>query len=479
MIAVLFLYALPVALAFFVDGKLLYAETADDTLYEARVIGLRWSGGLSNPYLSEHQNSQRYMSEIVEQALSYGSLLTGVEPLHLVILSRMLAPSLIFLFVYALGRQLGLHPPFAFLAGLLADLAPSISVEPYALRYFRVISPATHVLLFLGTIYGVSAVWRRPSWKTVTLAGSGLGLVLYTPIYYWTCALLGTGLLALFSRGVTRRALLVSLALGLALGSVSLFHFVQLGAQPDVNETLSRLQLMIPGRMPEPGALPRFITGLAMLAVLRWSARYPCKWAQFLVPFCITGTFMLVQNVLTNRQIQSYHMVNCLIPLWMIVAAGVMQRWKPENSRILWEVALICVVGLVVQVSSYRAWQRGVKDDPALFALDQLIPNTISWLNSHSSSGSVVLTRDDSVSSSLPLFTRNRLFTAHYIFQYVISNRELESREEAAKTWRPGKELPYHADYFLGLGSDCSSLPAIRTVFRNETESTCVYQITP
>lgn len=61
LVTVVLLYALPLVLTYVRQGKLLYAETLDDTLYETRIIDLYRGGTLGNPYLAEHQDSPRYM----------------------------------------------------------------------------------------------------------------------------------------------------------------------------------------------------------------------------------------------------------------------------------------------------------------------------------------------------------------------------------------------------------------------------------
>jgi hypothetical protein len=466
-------------LAYARQGKLLYAETLDDTLYEVRVIELYRGGILGNPYLAEHKDGPRYMPELVEQAYAYTSRATGIPPLLLVAISRVLLPGMILLLIRRLATSLALEPGTALLSGLLATLAPSLSVQGYALRYFRVISPAAHVLLLMGALCLVFAAWRDGTWKRAAFAGLGLGLLFYTPVYYWSFAVLGTSFLALMTHRATRTVLLLSVAIATVIGSFSLVHSAQMAADPDVKETLARLALMIPGRAPEPRVLPRFLLGLGFVVIALWFSRKSLRWAQFLVPFAITGTFMLVQNAITNRQIQAYHMVNCLIPVWAILAAGFFQ--VVARTRQIWTVAvaaLVVGIGLLVQLSSYVAWQRNQKTDAEEFALNSLMPQTLEWLDHQTAPGSVLLA-PVTVTSSLPLFTHTRSYIAHYAFQYVMSNSELDLRCQTAKAWIAGKALPYHADYFLGLGVACNALPPTGVVYRNVAEGTCIFHISP
>lgn len=479
LVTVVFLYALPLVLAYVRQGKLLYAETLDDTLYETRIIDLYRGGTLGNPYIAEHQDSPRYMPELVERAFAGISRVTAITPLVVVAISRVLLPTLIFVIVWSLGGNLGLEPLSAFLAGLLATLAHSLSLEMGALRYFRVISPVAHVFLLMTALWLVFAAWRDRSRKFAVLAGMGLGLLFYTPAYYWSFAMFGTGLLALLAHRAARLVLLFAVVIGIVIGSFNLVHSARMAANPEVRETLARLMLMVPGRALESGALPRLLLGLGFVAMAWWFSRRSFRWAQFLFPFAVAGCFMLVQNAITNRQIQAYHMINCLIPVWAILAVGLFQTiTRARPALTLASASLVVVFGLFVQISSYFQWQRAQTADPEEFALNTIMPQTLEWLNRHTPPGSVLLA-PVTITSSLPLFTHNRSYIAHYASQYVMSNRELDLRYRTAQTWHPGKTLPYRADYFLGREPACESLPSTGVVYRNDAEGICVFRLAP
>jgi len=342
-----------------------------------------------------------------------------------------------------------------------------------------VISPVAHVFLLMTALWLVFAAWRDGSRKFAVLAGMGLGLLFYTPVYYWSFAVLGTSLLALLAHRAVRLVLLFSVVIAIVIGSFNLVRSARMAANPEVKETLARLTLMVPGRAPESGALPRLLLGLGFVAIAWWFSRKSLRWAQFLFPFAVAGSFMLVQNAITNRQIQAYHMIDCLIPVWAILAAGLFQTIMQARRILTLAAAGVVVgVGLLLQISSYVVWQRNQKADPEEFALNTLMPQTLEWLDHHTARGSVLLA-PVTITSSLPLFTHNRSYIAHYAFQYVMSNRELDLRYGTAQTWSPGKTLPYRADYFLGRGAGCEGLQATGVVYRNDAEGTCVFRLGP
>ena len=128
-------------------------------------------------------------------------------------------------------------------------------------------------------------------------------------------------------------------------------------------------------------------------------------------------------------------MINCLIPVWAILAVGLFQtimRARPVLT--LAAAAVVVGVGLFVQISSYFEWQRTQAADPEEFALNTLMPQTLEWLNRYTPPGSVLLA-PVTITSSLPLFTHNRSYIAHYALQYVMSNRNSNC---ATERHRPG-----------------------------------------
>ena len=95
----------------------------------------------------------------------------------------------------------------------------------------------------------------------------------------------------------------------------------------DVMDTLARLDLLTPGRTPDMDAL-RY-AGIAALFLapflLTWKRLGP---ATFLAPFLIGGTLLFLQNLVTNRHIQSHHFVICLTPCWALVIVMLWQQSK-------------------------------------------------------------------------------------------------------------------------------------------------------
>jgi len=473
MVLVACIYALPLVAAYALQHKLLYAETPDDSFYETRVITLLRGDSLGNPYLPEHAKVARYMPELVERVFAWIILTTHAALLPFIAVTRVLFPVLICLLAYGLARRLELEPLTALLTGCCTVFAPSLSLGGYTLRYFRVISPAAYIVMVMATLLLIERVWRKAGWYSAWLAGGTVGLLFYTPVYYWSFVLLGLGLLALLSPGRTRLALLTSAALALLLGTPSLLHSARLSGDPAVGETLARLGLMVSGRTPETGVLPRLLIGLVLVGLAFWFRAKRFRWAAFVLPFAVAGSFMLVQNVVTNRHFQAYHMISCLMPLAALVIGGSFQACRLQRAWSCAAIAVVIVLGAAGQISGYGEWLRNSKKTPAQYALDSAFPRTLAWLNSQTPAQSVVVF-PESMASAAPLFSRNGVYVGHHIAQYVMTNREFNSRREARESWSPGKELPYRADYVLLLGKSCRQWQS-EAVFRDPGEDTCIF----
>ena len=471
------IYLLPVLLAGGLEHKLLYLETPDDALYEMRVLQIWRGNSLGNPYLAEHADAPRYMPEMVERVLAWAIRATRANPLKFIAVTRALFPALIFIFVYKLARELDLGEAAALFAGSAITLGPSSALGGYALRYFRVISPAAHVCLLIGALWLMARAWRAPSWRNVAVAGVGLGLLFYTPLYYWGFAVCGCAMLALLDARA-RGALMGCCVIAVMLGLPNLLHSAHIAGDPMVHETLARLGLMVPGRLTEVGVLPRVVIGVLLSGLALWFHKSGFRWAEFTLPLALAATLMLVQNTVTDRQIQAYHMVNCLVPLAGLVLAGFLQATHLPKS-IHYGLSILLFAGAVaVQISAYSTWLRNTRSDPAQYAAETAFPNTIAWLNRATPPGSVVVL-PQALDNSVPLFTLNHTYYSHYVFQYVVSNKEVELREQTLAEWLPGKALPYRADYVVWQESRCSDSPHAGVVFRSVSEATCIFRVRP
>jgi len=473
MVLVACIYALPLVAAYTLQHRLLYAETPDDSFYETRIITLVRGDSLGNPYLPEHAKAARYMPELVEHVLAWIILTTHVALLPFIAVTRVLFPVLIFLLAYGLARRLELELLTALLTGCFTVFAPSLSLGGYTLRYFRVISPAAYIVIMMAALLLIERAWRKGGGYSAWFAGGAIGLLFYTPVYYWSFVLLGLGLLALSSSGQARLALLSSAALALLWGTPSLLHSARVSGDPTVGETLARLGLMVSGRAPETGVLPRLLIGLLLVGFASWFCAKRFRWAAFVLPFAVAGSCMLVQNVVTNRHFQAYHMISCLMPLAALVVGGSLQACRVQRAWCCAAITLVIVLGAAGQISGYREWLRNSKKTPAQYAFDSAFPRTLAWLNSQNPAQSVVVF-PESMASAAPLFSRNGVYVGHHIAQYVMTNRELNLRKEARENWSPGKELPYRADYVLLLGKSCRQWQS-EALFRDLSEDTCIF----
>ena len=488
-IVIVFAYSLPFLINHFRQGPFLNVAVEDEKIYLARVMDAYRGGSLGNPYLAEHQDAPRFMPEIAERLIALTAHATALDPLLIVGVSRVVFAALICALLWSLARGLGMGPRFAMLAALLPLLAPTISWigminsrSTGFLRYFRAVSPAFYVLLLLLSLRLVLLAWKKPLWWTGLLAGASLGLLIYaSPFYYWSFAIGGAIWLALQESGEVRASMLTSLGTAFVIGLPVILKTAFQGEIPVVHETLVRLDLFTPGRVPDEFVVRSFVLAVLVLAaVWLWRRRLGDS-ARFLFPFLCVGSLLMIQNVITDRHLQSYHWIECLIPVWCLVGAAFLQSYtrsfRPFYSAAL--IAVVLVVAMITQATAYMQWEELRKQNAEFWALDGRMPHTLNWLNEHTPANSVVMAAPD-VMDSLPLFTHNKVYWADYASQHVMPESEVQARTQSAERWRPDGvvQLPFRADFYLGTGPVCLRRPnANQFLYRDIVENTCVFPV--
>ena len=486
-LAVLFAYSLPFLLNRTGHGPFLNVAFQDEKIYLARVVDAYRGGSLGNPYLAEHQSAERFMPELAERLLASMAQVTRLDPLRVVAVSRILFPLLIYALLWSIGRGLGMESRLATLAALLAPLKPTVfwagTVGHSAgfFRYARAISPAFYVLLLLVALRLVQFARRKPLWWTGLLAGASLGLLFHgASLYYWTFAIGGTAWMALAASGRVRTTLLTAVVAASIIGIPFFVKNLYLEDVPDVQATLARLSLLVPGRAPDVYTTHTFILAALVLApVWLWRRRLGDS-GRFLVPFVCFGTLLMIQNVITNRHLQSWHWVDCLIPVYSLtVVALVENSGLPFRGGYLIALLTVLVSGAILgQAMAYRRWAELVKENPESWAPDARMPRTLEWLNQHTPANSVVIAKPE-VMDLMVIFTHNKVYWAFYAGQHVVPEWEVEARTKGLESWRPGGavQLPFRADFYLGTGSACRELDSKQFLYRNQSEATCVLPV--
>ncbi|MGB8885196.1 MAG: hypothetical protein WCC87_00640 [Candidatus Korobacteraceae bacterium] len=485
---VVFAYSLPFLLNHFLPGPFLNVAVVDEKIYLARIMDAYRGGSLGNPYLAEHQDAPRFMPELAERLVALTAHGTGLPPLLVLSVSRVLLPGLICVVLWSLARALGMEPRLAALAALLPPLAPTISWIASTdsrtigfLRYLRAVSPAFYVLLMLLALRLVLLAWKKPLWWTGLLAGATLGFLIYaSPIYFWSFAIAGAAWLAMQDSGKVRAALLISVVTALLVG---LPHFRQASLQgrlPEVRETLARLDLLTPGRDPDEGVTRTLVMAVAVAAAVWLGRRRLGERARFLFPFLCVGTLLMVQNLVTNRHLQGNHWIECLIPVWSLAGVAFLQS-STQSFRPIYVWVLLGVLSagaIFTQAMGYLQWEQLRQENAEFWALDGRMPRTLQWLNKHTPASSVVVA-DTDVMDSLPLFTHNKVYWADYASQHVMPEWEVQSRTQSLESWRPdgAAQLPFHADFYLGTGLVCLRLKANQFLYRDLPEGTCVMSL--
>ena len=127
------------------------------------------------------------------------------------------------------------------------------------------------------------------------------------------------------------------------------------------------------------------------------------------------------------------------------------------------------------RANTSQATQRLAADQPQVYALPRVMPDTLAWLERHTAPGSVVLA-PQTVMDTLAIHTHNKVYWGMFAGQHVISDAEEETRAREVQAWESGQAggISYRADYVLQLGGACGRMAAETVVFRSEREGTCV-----
>jgi hypothetical protein len=476
-------YALPHLLSIAQTGKILPIFRIDDTIYMVRTAAAMRGDTLGNPYIAGHENAPKYMPELSERMVALAGRALHWDVVKIAAAFRILQPAAIFLGVVWICWVFGFPPALAALAGLLTVLAPSLGMlrlyRPGLasfLRYARFLSAGFHTTLYLAATGAVAVCWQRPTRLRAILAGLAVGAIFYTPIFYWAVLWAGIIGLVFVSQGEQRRAMLVVAAVSAMVALPFVISTIRNAANPLVQETLHRwpTYTMTPGRGLEHGTLPH-VTLCIGCAVLAWMLRRRSKVFLFLSAFFAVTAPMLLENVVTNRQIQAYHFTDALNPLWAIMGVALLAQLRIPRVVIASIFALLIGFATTQHLVDYVRLRSQVAAHPESWALSWCMPRTLAWLQENTPSDSVVIAPRP-VMEILPVFTHNKVYWADFARQHVMPTEEADQRLAESFRWTPAQPLTYPVNYYLATGANCALVTPSSVVFRDAAEATCVWQ---
>jgi hypothetical protein len=210
-------------------------------------------------------------------------------------------------------------------------------------------------------------------------------------------------------------------------------------------------------------------------AVLAWMLRRRSKVFLFLFAFFAATVPLQLQNVVTNRQIQSYHFTDALNPLWAIRGVTLLAQLRIHKVVVTSIFALVIGIGAAQHVEDYLRLRSQVAADPEYWALSWRMPRTLAWLQENTASDSVVIA-PRLVMENLPIFTHNKVYWADFARQHVMPTDEADKRRSESLRWTPAQPLTYPVNYYLATGANCAQVTPSSVVFRDAQEGTCVGQ---
>jgi hypothetical protein len=231
---------------------------------------------------------------------------------------------------------------------------------------------------------------------------------------------------------------------------------------------------MLPGRHVE-GGIPVRVLLSAVAACAAWVLRRRTVAGGFLFAFFLVSIPLMLQNVVTNRQIQAYHFVDPLNPLWAILGAAALGQIRLPKWALPTALTLLVLAAALVQTRACRYVRASIAQNPNVFALSWRMPHALAWLQRNTPRDSVVVSRPE-IMDVLPIFTHNKVYFAVFARQHVMSDAEADTRFLEAEHWKPGDKLAYPADYVLAEGNDCAHVPLYQLLFQDTAERTCIWR---
>ena len=231
---------------------------------------------------------------------------------------------------------------------------------------------------------------------------------------------------------------------------------------------------MTPGRELEQGILPHVVLCIGC-AILAWMLRRRSKVFLFLSAFFAVTAPMLLENVVTNRQIQAYHFTDALNPLWAIMGVALLAQLRIHRVVITSIFALVIGFATAQNVADYLRLRSQVAARPEYWALNWRMPRTLAWLQANTPPDSVVIAPRPAM-ENLPIFTHNKVYWADFARQHVMPTDEADKRLSESLRWTPAQPLTYPVDYYLAIGANCAQVTPSSVVFRDAEEETCVWR---
>lgn len=431
----------------------------DEDIYLSRIREIiDGHGWVGSPMLYEYKNNVPAVFPVAEYFYALPTLLIGVSLIKVVILSKFLLPSILFLLVYWLviiltdadgkivGRQLNavaaglavvLGYDFVDFRYILLLLSGKL-VETHLLIWTRLVNPISGgllLILFLATIWLILEKNIRFSLLTL-LSGLLLGLMIGY-FFSWAMAVVILGVLFFINLARKRYKTAINLTIiffssillqipfwwkifneitGHASAEFSSRNGIFFTHQPMLNKFVLFATI---------GFLPFFILEFMQK---RYRKEKLAEWWWFCLALLMSGWLVFNQQIITGRTIWPYHFVQYSIPVFFIIIFVFGYNYLLAKSKEkLWLTfsVIVILLSLFYGYHSARSYRFKMDDYRQL----QTYVLLWQWLNINAPKDCVVLVLEpeDRLNRLTPALTHCNVYHSTYTFFGVPVDRVLHN----------------------------------------------------
>ncbi len=387
----------------------------------------------ANVFYSAPKDQPYLQPPLPEWTIAMTSRLVGLDPVRGFIVARTLLAVLTFLavtwsfvaitrrrwesliavtFLFFCGALLG--APWDFPQYILGNVGP----EGF-LRFARPINPLWTATWFFGML-GIFSLWyRRRSTPLIVAVAACLVVLLYSYVYAWTYAGTTFGLLLgwyAWKRDWRRCADFLLLGgIFVVFGLPYFVHVREALAHPLYVESAMRLG-MVPLRTPVIGVWLVVFLLLSVVSHRVWPGMRP-----LVVALALGGAIAINQQVVTGYFLVPHHYHwYFLQPLASVFAMIMAMQWIGRHIRPSFRagilVPLLCLSVFFGFAQQYHAYQAR----RAQWGGYQEAMPVLRWLDEHTKPGDVVFSRQEDITSLLPIYTSADVYTATNAINYIV-----------------------------------------------------------
>lgn len=418
-------------------------------------------GALGSPFFFEYKDQPPLSPPTGEWLYALPSLVLGVAPATVIVISKFILPTILFLLVYTLMLQLTGSGEWqqklnAVAGGVLVvlgyDLIDYRTVLSYLhgtdspgsfLLWARPVNPILGALFLFSFLLCVFALMQNTQRRKRAIVGAAVFLALMFASYFFSWGMALSVFAALILISLVRKeyktagTLAIVAPLGVLFAAPYWIGVWRAAQSPWYEASVLRSGLFL----THYPLLNKLLLATLLFFVLALAVDFFLKrkkgiafrfgeWHWFCLALLLGGLWAYSQQVVTGRTVWPYHFVQYTIPFSLIVGMVVAYRIIREYSRFLW-VLLVSVVlfasfvfGVYTQTSTYvrsRPYYAGLQNHAPLF----------EWLNAQEKD-CVVFTNESSPEMSelntlIPAFTHCNRYSSTELYALIPEERGLHN----------------------------------------------------